>query len=133
MKTYSVDLRQRVVAAVERGVRREQVVETFGVSLSTIKRYLRRKRVGAGLTPKPRRGRTPKITGERHAELEAQLRAHDTATLAEHARMWQRSHGTPLSIWAMHRAIKRLGWTRKKGRWAPPSGMRRPGPSGESG
>ncbi|MDP9352503.1 MAG: helix-turn-helix domain-containing protein, partial [Chloroflexota bacterium] len=64
MKTYSVDLRQRIVEAVERGVPRSQVAEVFGVSLATIKRYLRRKRQTGDLTPKPRPGRPPLIRRE---------------------------------------------------------------------
>ena len=37
MKPYSVDLRERVLAAVDRGVRRDEVATTFGVSVLTIK------------------------------------------------------------------------------------------------
>lgn len=133
MKAYSVDLRQRILEAVERGMPRTEVAEVFGVSLPTIKRYLRQKRETGELAPKPRPGRTPKITPEQHPKLEAQLRAHDTATLLEHVRMWQRSQGNVVSIWAMYRAIKRLGWTRKKGRWVPLSEMSEPELSGESG
>jgi transposase len=109
---------------------RGEVAETFGVSLSTIKRYLRLEREGGGLAPKPSPGRPPKIGPEQHPHLEAQLREHDTATLSEHARMWEQRRGVRVSIFAMSRAIERLGWTRKKGRWAPQRGMSAPGPSG---
>jgi transposase len=40
MKAYSVDLRQRVLAAVDRGMARSEVAATFGVSVATIKRLV---------------------------------------------------------------------------------------------
>ena len=113
-----------------RGIPRGEVAETFGVSLSTVKRYLRREREGAGLAPRPSPGRPPKITPEQHDALREQLRSHDTATLSEHAMLWEERGGESLSIFAMSRAIGRIGWTRKKGRWAPPSGTSAPDPSG---
>jgi transposase len=41
MKPYSKDLRLRVLAAVDAGKPREEVAETFSVSMPTIKRWLR--------------------------------------------------------------------------------------------
>jgi transposase len=61
MNAYSKDLRLRVLAAVDRGMPRKEVVRTFGVSIATIGRYLRRRREGADLAPKPSTGRTPTI------------------------------------------------------------------------
>lgn len=40
MKAYSVDLRQRGLAAVDRGMRRADIAATFGVSVATIKRLI---------------------------------------------------------------------------------------------
>jgi transposase len=41
MEIYSKDLRIRAVAAVERGMPRREVIETFSISLTTLKRWLR--------------------------------------------------------------------------------------------
>jgi transposase len=41
MKAYSQDLRERVLRAVDLGRERREIVQLFGVSLATIKRYLR--------------------------------------------------------------------------------------------
>jgi transposase len=41
MGIYSKDLRTRAVEAVERGIPRKDVVETFSVSMRTLKRWLR--------------------------------------------------------------------------------------------
>jgi transposase len=47
MNAYSKDLRLRVLAAVDRGIPRKEVVELFGVSLSTTKRWsIRRRQTG---------------------------------------------------------------------------------------
>ena len=40
MKAYSEDLRERIVEAVERGMGKSEVARTFGMSLSSVKRYV---------------------------------------------------------------------------------------------
>lgn len=124
MKAYSVDLRQRVLAAVDRGMARHVVVTTFGVSLATLKRWLVHRRDQADLTPHSPPGRQPTITVQQHAALWAQLEAHDDVTLATHAQLWNAAAGTSVSQWTIGRAIRRLGWTRKKRRWVPPNGTK---------
>ena len=135
MKAYSVDLRERVVAAVNKGLSKQAVAETYGVGLATVKRWVaRRKRdPNDDLAPRVPPGQAPSI-GPEHAEaLAAQLAMHPTATAEEHAGLWNEARGTSLSQWTLGRAIRRLGWTRKKGRWAPPSGTSAPGASTGSG
>ena len=53
MKSYSKDLRLKVLAAVDRGMSRKEVAEVFGVSVPTIKRWLRRRRQTGDVEPKP--------------------------------------------------------------------------------
>jgi transposase len=45
MNAYSKDLRLKTLAAIDRGIPRKEVSELFGVSLSTIKRWLNRRRL----------------------------------------------------------------------------------------
>jgi transposase len=40
MKTYSADLRAKVLRAVDQGYVRKEIVKLLGVSPATIKRYL---------------------------------------------------------------------------------------------
>jgi transposase len=61
MNAYSKDLRLRILAAVDRGMPRKVVVRTFGVSIATIGRYLRCRKEGLNLAPRPSTGRTPTI------------------------------------------------------------------------
>ncbi len=44
MKTYSQDLRERMLGAIDRGMPRKDAVRAFGVSLATLKRWLKRRR-----------------------------------------------------------------------------------------
>jgi len=61
MKAYSVDPRERVVAAVDAGEARPAIARLFRVSLATIKRYLQRRRATGGLLPGQSPGRTPEL------------------------------------------------------------------------
>jgi transposase len=121
MSGYSLDLRERVLAAVARGMPRQEVLTTFAISSGSLKRYLAKQRRGEDLRPGSPPGPQPTITPAYHAELEAQLTAHPDATIAQHAALWNAAHGTTLSQWTLGRAIRSLGWTRKKRRWQPPS------------
>ena len=40
MRAYSVDLREKIVGAVERGMSKAQAAHTFGVGITTVKRYV---------------------------------------------------------------------------------------------
>ena len=126
MRAYSLDLRQRVLAALERGMSRQQVVITFGVSLATLKRWLTLQRTAASLTPKASPGRRRTIAVAQQSALWAQLEADPDATLAQHTQRWNTAHSVALSSRTLSRAIQRLGWTRKKRRWEPPSATSRP-------
>jgi transposase len=55
---------------------------------------------------------------------------HPAAYLDEHCTRWETATGVRLSLSAMSRAIRKLGFTRKKGRWVPASGMRTPDAAG---
>jgi transposase len=124
MNAYSKDLRLRVLDAVDRGLPRREVSELFGVSLSTIKRYVKRRREGEDLEPKPSTGRKRLIlasTEEKRALWE-QLEKNDEATLERHCELWEKERGVRVSLATMSRAIReKLGWTLKKRRWVPPN------------
>jgi transposase len=49
MNAYSKDLRVNVLCAIDRGILRKEVTDLFGVSLSTIKRWLKRRRLTGGV------------------------------------------------------------------------------------
>jgi transposase len=55
MKTYSLDLREQALAAVDRGMPSKEALGVFGVSLATLKRWLKRRQETG--SPAPRGGR----------------------------------------------------------------------------
>lgn len=88
MKAYSHDLREKIVQAVESGKTRKEVIDVFGVSLSTVKRYIRQNKQERHIQPKKIPGR-PSIKGAQLQEkLLKQLEEHPDATLQEHCDMW---------------------------------------------
>jgi transposase len=117
MKPYSLDLRERVLAALDRGMSRQQVATTFQISLASIKRWLAARRDTGNFAPRRASGgSTRAIPSTQDDRLRAQVTAFPDATLAEHARRWNITHATSLSQWSLGRAIRRLGLPRKKSR-----------------
>ncbi len=114
MQPYSVDLRTRVLSALDAGMTRADAVRIFQVSLGSIKRWLHLRRTKGDLTPLRPSGRATIITSDQQTLLRIQLEAAPDATLAEHAALWNADQGTSLSPWTIARAFRRLGWSRKK-------------------
>ncbi len=116
MSAYPKDLGLKALAATDRGTPRREVVETFGVSLATLKRWLKRRREGEDLSPRFSTGRRRRIlaTEEEKRALWAQLEANDDATLERHCELWEERRGVGVSAATMSRAVRLLGWTRKK-------------------
>jgi transposase len=114
MKAYSLDLRTRVLAAIDGGMSRAAAVRTVQVSLGSIKRWLHLRQTSGTLAPRPRKGKTASISAAQFPTLRFQLEQFPDVSLAEHARRWNADHATDLSAWTLGRAIRRLGWSRKK-------------------
>ncbi len=129
MRAYSVDLRERVLAVLDRGMSRAEAMTMFAVSLSTIKRWVHLRRTGAALMPGRSPGRTPRLTTGDLAALRSRLEVAPDATLDAHTTWWNEQHPErPVSRATIDRAITRLGWSRKKRRFGPASVMTPPGP-----
>lgn len=123
MKAYSADLREHVLRAVDAGENRADVLRLFGISRATLKRYLKQRRETGTVSAKPHPGRPPKKSAPLQARLREQLELHNDATLATHCQLWQDQSGQAVSQSTMSRAIRKLGWTRKKRRWVPPNAI----------
>jgi len=112
---YSQDLRDRVIAARDRGLKTKPVADLFGVSASWVRRVMQRRRETGQTTPQPRGGATVvKIDPDRLRELVGE---QPDATIKElHQRL-----GVDCSVSAVGMALKRLGLSFKKRRCMPPS------------
>jgi transposase len=115
MKAYSEDLRWKIVQAVERGIDRSEVARTFGVSLSSIKRYIGVAREGKPLCPKKHPGSRPKIGERGRRLLEADVETRPTVSLKERCHFLEQLTGVRVSEATLSRLLRRLGITRKKG------------------
>ena len=114
MKAYSLDLRSRVLAAVDAGAPLVAVAERFAVGVATVRRWVRLREATGSLVPRPRPGRRPALGLDDPAALDAHVAAAPDATLAEHCARWEQTHGRRPSRSAMCRALQRRDWRRKK-------------------
>lgn len=109
MVGLSMDLRERVVAAVDAGMTQQQAAERFAVSVRSVERYLARRRATGSLAPTVQRHGPPPVKRARlQAWLPTRLDAAADATLAEHAAAFAAEHGVRVSLATMCRAIASL-------------------------
>jgi transposase len=114
MRAYSKDLRLRMLAAVDRRMPRQQIAQTFGVSASTIKRYLRLWRETGGVESKPIPGPRARKRAALEEGLPAQVGLNPDLTLQEHWELFEETRGIGVSTATMSLALKGLGLPLKK-------------------
>jgi len=115
MRAYSKDLRVKVLDAVDRGMPRAEVARIFGVSLPSIKRWLKRRPETGKVDPKLIPGPLP-IKGAMLEEwLRSHLRSNPDLTLEEHCEAFEEQLEMKVSTATMSRSISRLpgGWPKK--------------------
>jgi transposase len=129
MAAYSLDLRERIVDAVERGLgTRSEVASMFGVHESFVYKLLRQKRQRGDLAPLPHGGGAEAKLNEDQLLLLADLVAKSPdATLEQLRDRIKKQARVEVSVPTIWRALDALGLSRKKVR----SG-RRSGPGGTS-
>jgi transposase len=88
---------------------------TFGVSLSSVKRYVNKADRGESLAPKKSPGSAPKLDEKAAKLLEADLKQRPFANLRERRDYIHALMGLSVSRSTICRAIARLGSSRKKG------------------
>ncbi len=112
---YSQDLRDRVLAAYDRGMPTKKIAETFSVSPAWARMIKQRRRETGETTPRPMGGATViKIDRARLAEL---VREQPDATLKE----LRDRLGVQCAESAICMALKKLGLSFKKRRSTRPS------------
>jgi transposase len=117
MNAYSEDLRKKIIEALRRGATKSEVARTFGVSRSSVKRYAKLVEEGRPLAPKKRPGSKPKMDQSARRLLEADVERRPAATLSERREFLEKVAGVGVSESTVSRMLRRLGWSRKKGRW----------------
>jgi transposase len=109
-KPYSYDLRQKVMQAIEMdGLKKTEASELFDISRNTINLWFKRRDETGDIKVK-RRGSTSQQTKisnwEKFREF---VKEHEDKTQAEMAELWGN-----ISQRSISRALKQIGFTRKK-------------------
>jgi transposase len=118
MKAYSEDLRRKVVEAVEqRGMGKSAAARSFGLSLSSVKRYVAKAREGTSLSPRKHPGPRPKLDERARKLLEADVEKRPALTLRERCRFVEQLAGVKVSESTLSRLLRRMGFSPKEGRW----------------
>jgi transposase len=116
MKAYPLELRQRIVEAVDRQVDTiEQIAEIFRVTQRYVYKLLAIRRETGDLTPRPHGGgATAKLDERQLGKLADLVKAQPDATLAELGQKLNRRQRQPVSLSTICRGLQKLGLTRKK-------------------
>jgi transposase len=113
MKPYSKDLRVRIVKAIEEDMSKSKAARLFGVSISSVKRYVRIAEQGASLALRKGGGRPPKAGEAIRKLLEEDVHKRTTATVAGRCRLLQSVTGKSLSLSTIKRLLKGMGFSQK--------------------
>jgi transposase len=126
-RPYSMDLRERMVRAVEAGASRRATAAKFAVSPSCVVKLLQRWRRQGTLEPDPPGGGRRAKLADQAERVDALLAATPDITIAElKARL--AADGIEVSPSAISRFLKACGLTRKKRPRTPPSRTARTSP-----
>jgi transposase len=118
MDAYSEDLRRKIVEGVEqRRMNKSEAARVFGVSLSSVKRYVKAACEGRSLSPGKAPGKKPLLDEKARRLLEVDVQERPFAKLADRGEYLRKVAGLSVSESTLSRALRKMGFGRKKGRW----------------
>jgi transposase len=123
MKAYSEDLRRKVVEAVHRGTGKSEAARSFGVSLSSLKRYVAKADQGGSLSPRKHPGPRSELDERARRLLEVDVEERPALSLRERGRFLERVAGVRVSESTLCRILRRMGFSPIGGRWVRLRGM----------
>lgn len=114
-QSYSQDLRDRVIGAVDGGMAVREAARTFKVSIAYVYKALIRRRLTGDSGINPNRGHRPrKLSPDQELALATHIRSRPGITLAQAQAWLLTEYGIALSTGATWNAAKRLGLSFKK-------------------
>jgi transposase len=124
-KPYSMDLRKRVVAAIEGGMSRNRAAKQFGVGISTAINWMKRVDETGSVAPGQMGGHKPKaISGEHAVWLSQRIRTDDFTLRGLVTELAGRGLKVDYhSVWDFVHAEK-LSFKKKRGGWRTRSSRR---------
>jgi transposase len=130
MRTISLDLRERVLAAYDHAEgTRPEIAHRFRVSLGLVKKLLQQRRGTGDIAPRHRfSGRKPAIVAGHRQQFRVLLAKKNDLTLRE----LRGATGLKCSLQAINVVLAKMGLTYKKRRSTPANktGPTSPGPAG---
>ena len=120
-KTYSQDLRERVLAAADAGERVGQIAPMLRVSVSYVSKVLSRRQRTGVTTALPQRCHVPRKLAHLHDAIRARVLACPDATLAELRTWLEQTHQMTASTGLLCKTLAELELTYKKSRCMRPS------------
>ncbi|HEX5700946.1 MAG TPA: IS630 transposase-related protein [Rubrobacter sp.] len=121
MSAYSLDLREKIVESVKKGVPKAETARRFGVDRATVKRYCKLLDERGTLEPGKAPGRAPKLDEKATKVLVEDLEERPWATHSQRAQFLFAACGVSVSEATICRTLKRLSVSRKKGPRGPQS------------
>jgi transposase len=115
MSAYSLDLREKIVESVKKGVPKAETARRFGVDRATVKRYCKRLDERDTLEPRKAPGKAPKLDEKARKLLVEDLRERPWATHSQRAEFLFAACGVSVSEATICRTLRRLSHNRKKG------------------
>lgn len=113
---YSMDLRERVIAACTAGEQtRGQIAQQFRIAESTLYDWLQRKEQTGSFAPEPHAGGT--ASGLDRKLLRELVEEKNDATLSEYAHLYRERAGRLYSIATISRVLKEMKLSRKGRRY----------------
>jgi len=121
MRSYSMDLRERVVSAcLAEGQSTSEAAARFAVSTAWVRQLKTQAKAGQSITPGKVGGhRKPKVSPEHSSELLGWLRAEPGLTLQQVQGRLAERFGVQMCVSGIHRMLERLDWSLKKSRSMP--------------
>jgi transposase len=116
MKAYSLDLRERVVAAYEQGRNSiAEVAEQFNVGQTFVKKMLWQKRETGSVAPLAHGGgRQPSLSDKEHRLLRQKVKQQPDVSLSELQAHLESTARMTVSRPTIYRSLRDSGLTRKK-------------------
>lgn len=110
---YSLGLREKALAAVDRGEKKFYVSKTLNISRKTLGLWLKRREQTGSAAPKQPVSKGPEPKVKDLAAFESFAREHGHLTAQKMAELWPE----PITDVTIGKALKRIGFTRKKDLW----------------
>ena len=110
--SYSADLRERILVAVEAGASPDAVAKRFMVGRASVYRWVAAARDEGRRAAKPMiGGPKPAIRDETEAALRRLLDENNHLTLVEYRDRLAEQTGVRVDAWTIGRTLRRLDWT----------------------